>query len=117
MSVSIDWPIGLPYPLLGGAVSTAEGRIMSSGDVALTERVINPNYRQTLPVSFLFSNDELQAFKGWYLHYLHDGVNWFNVNWCEDKPGIARFVKPYSTVSSGKHWSVSTEVEVDYAVS
>ena len=110
------WPAGMPLPKLGTAFETAEGRIQSEGDVALQERIIDPNHRQTVQVSWLFTETQWQVFISWHRWHLSDGAGWFSVEW-DGRFGLARFVGNYSCSMDGANRSVSASLEIDYAVS
>ena len=110
------WPVGLPEPLMGAEFTTAQGRINSDGDVCVSDRVTDPNYRYTLPAQWLMSEREYQVFKAWYHHILGDGAAWFAVEWT-GIPALAQFAEKYEASQSGLLRSVNAEIRVDYAIS
>ncbi|WP_345198952.1 hypothetical protein [Kistimonas scapharcae] len=106
----------MPDPKLGSAFETAEGRIQSDGAVALQERIIDPNHRQTVQVNWLFTEPQWQVFVSWHRWRLDDGAGWFSVGW-DGREGLARFIGNYSCSMDGANRAVTATVEIDYAVS
>lgn len=109
------WPPGLPLPQMGSEFNTQEGRLVTEGDIALRERVTDPNHLQIVSVSWQFTEQQYQAFKAWHFHILKDGAAWFSIDW-DDRDGLARFTDTYSTQQSSQFRSVSASVEIDYAI-
>lgn len=110
------YPPALPNPLAGSSFETAEHRLTSEGDIAPRNRVINPNHRQTLSLTWTMTEQQFRIFEAWHRWRLHDGVSRFDINWC-GRQGRARFIAPVQASLSGSTWSLSSEVEIDYAVS
>ncbi|MTI13118.1 hypothetical protein [Sansalvadorimonas verongulae] len=109
------WPPGLPIPRLGATFQTAEGRLTTDGEVALRERVIDPNHIQTTSATWSMTEREYQVFKAWHFHIIRDGAAWFEVDW-DDRNGLARFSEPYSAQQNGLRRDVSAQLEIDYAI-
>ena len=110
------YPSALPDPLSGSTFETAEHRLTSEGDIAPRSRVLNPNHRQTLQLSWTLTEKQFRIFEAWHRWQLHDGVSRFDITWCGRK-GRARFIAPVQASLNGSSWSLSTECEIDYAVS
>ena len=110
------WPPGFPDPQFGNASTTAESRLNSEGETAVRQRVIDPNYKQTLSVSWTMTEEQFRAFESWHEHRIHDGISWFEMEWTGLK-GWARFTGTVSAHLNGIQWQLGGEVEVDYAVS
>lgn len=111
-----QYPSALPEPQLGSAFTTAENRLVTQGDVAQQNRIIDRNHRQTLSLSWTLTDDQFRIFEGWHRWYLHGGVSRFSVTW-GGRDGIARILSPVAATLTALNWQVSTEVEIDYAVS
>lgn len=112
----IYWPPGLPDPQFGNTSTSAERRLQSDGDTAPRQRVINPNYRQTLSVSWTMTEAQFRAFESWYEYRIHDGISWFSMRWA-GLEGRAQFAGNLNAKLNGDHWQVSGEAEIDYALS
>lgn len=110
------YPPALPDPLSGSTLETAEHRLTTEGDIAPRSRLVNPNYRQTLQLSWTLTEQQFRIFEAWHRWRLWDGVAWFDVRWCQ-RSGRARFVAPLQASMTGNHWSLSGECELDYALS
>ena len=110
------WPAGLPDPQFGNPGTSAEQRLQSEGEIAPRQRVVNPNYRQTLPVSWNLSEVQFRVLESWHEYRIHDGISWFDMDWT-GLPGRARFNGNLSARLNGEHWQVSGEAELDHAIS
>ena len=110
------WPAGFPDPQFGNTATTAENRLQSETEVIPRQRVIDPNYRQTLSVSWIMTERQFRAFESWYEYRIHDGVSWFDMNWTGQE-GRARFTGNLSAQLNGEHWQLNGEAELNYAVS
>ena len=110
------YPPALPDPLSGSTFETAEHRLTSEGDIAPRNRVINPNHRQTLSLTWTLTEHQFRIFEAWHRWRLHDGVSRFDIAWCA-RQGRARFIAPVQASLNGDSWSLSIEAEVDYAIS
>lgn len=110
------WPSGLPDPQFGNASTTAENRLQTEGEVAVRQRVIDPNYQQTLTVSWTMTEAQFRAFESWHFYWINDGISWFDMAW-RGPEGRARFTGTVTARLNGVQWEVSGEVEMDYAVS
>ena len=110
------YPPALPDPLNGSTFETAEHRLTSEGDISPRTRVLNPNHRQTLQLQWTLSEQQFRIFEAWHRWRLHDGVTRFDIAWC-GRAGRARFIAPVQASLNGDAWSVSTEAEIDYALS
>ena len=77
----IYWPPGFPDPQFGNASTTAEHRLQSEAEVAPRQRVIDPNYRQTLSVSWTMTEAQFRAFESWHEYRIYDGISWFGMAW------------------------------------
>ncbi len=114
--MSAYWPPGLPDPQFGNAGTTAENRLQSDSDIAPRQRVVDPNYRQTLSVSWTMTERQFRAFESWYEYRLHDGISWFGIRWLGGE-GRAHFTGNLSASLNGALWQLSGEVEMDHALS
>lgn len=110
------YPTALPDPLAGSTFETAEHRLTSEGDIAPRNRVLNPNHRQTLQLNWTLTEQQFRIFEAWHRWRLHDGVSRFDIDWC-GRQGRARFIAPVQASLNGSSWSLTTEAEIDYAVS
>lgn len=110
------YPPALPDPLAGSTFETAEHRLTSEGDISPRSRVLNPNHRQTLQLSWTLNEQQFRIFEAWHRWRLHDGVSRFDIEWCHRR-GRARFIAPVQASLNGDSWSLSSECEIDYAVS
>lgn len=110
------YPSALPDPLDGSSFETHEHRLTTEGDIAPRSRLLNPNHRQTLQLSWTLTELQFRIFEAWHRWRLHDGVTRFDVQWC-GRNGRAQFVAPVQASLNGSTWSLSSEAEVDYAVS
>lgn len=110
------WPAGLPDPQMGNAFTTAENRITTDGDIAKRERVIDPNYRCTVPLTWTMSERQFRVFEAWHRWHLNDGISAFEVHW-NRRQGRARFTGSVACKLNGATWSVSGEAVIDYAIS
>ncbi len=110
------WPPGLPEPQFGNACTTAENRLSTEGTCAPRQRIVDANYKQTLSLSWTMTETQYRAFESWHTHRCCDGISWFAMAWTGQQ-GRARFTGTIQAQLSGAMWSVSGEVELDYAVS
>lgn len=109
------WPDGLPEPQQGNTFTTAETRLEHEGDMRLIQRVIDPNYRQSLTLSFSMTETQYRVFESWLLHRLRDGVSRFEMDW-GGRHGWARFTGNVQAQMNGTLWNVTGEAMIDYAV-
>ena len=109
------WPPGLPEPMLGGSFTTAENRLMTEGDIAPRQRIIDANYRQGFTASWVFSEEEYRVFEAWYHWTVYDGISWFDVTW-QNRAGRAQFNGNVQASLKDVNWQVNGEVLIDYAV-
>lgn len=108
------YPPGLPDPLNGSAFTTKETRITTEGELSPRTRITDPNYQQTLSLSWSMTEEQFRVFESWHRHRLHDGISCFDTQWnCQD--GRARFTGPVQASLNGANWQLSGEVEIDYA--
>ena len=56
------YPPALPDPLAGSTFETAEHRLTSEGDISPRSRVLNPNHRQTLQLSWTLTEQQFRIF-------------------------------------------------------
>jgi hypothetical protein len=110
----IYWPPGLPDPQFGNTSTSAERRLQSEGDCAPRQRVVDPNHRHTLSLSWTMTEAEFRGFESWHFYRIHDGVSWFDVRWF-DQDARARFTGTLSARLEGAQWQVTGEAEIDYA--
>lgn len=110
------YPSALPDPLAGSTFETAEHRLTSEGNIAPRTRVINPNHRQTLSLTWTLTEKQFRIFEAWYRLRLHNGVSRFDVQWC-NCAGQARFIAPVQADLNDNTWSLSSKVEINYAIS
>lgn len=110
------YPSALPDPLNGSSFKTHEHRLITDGDIAPRSRLLNPNYRQIWSLTWTLTEKQFRVFEAWYRLRLHDGVSRFDVQWCNGA-GQARFTAPVQASLNGNTWSLSSEVEIDYAIS
>ena len=110
------WPTELPEPMTGNSFTTSESRLESEGSIAPRQRIIDPNYRKLLSLSWNMTEHQYRLFESWHHHVIHDGVSRFQVNW-SGQHGRARFTSPVQAQLAGSHWEVTGEAEIDYALS
>lgn len=108
------WPPGLPDPMTGSTFTTAETRLQTEGDLSPRCRINDPNYRQTLSLSWTMTDDQFRVFESWFRYRLHDGVGCFDTFW-NNKKGVARFTGVVHATLNGAHWQLTGEAEIDYA--
>lgn len=108
------WPPGLPDPQTGNAFTTSETRLHTEGDLSPRCRIGDPNYRQTLSLSWSMTEDQFRVFESWFCYTLHDGVGCFDTRW-NGRNGIARFTGVVQASLNGASWQLSGEAEIDYA--
>ncbi|GAA4652087.1 hypothetical protein GCM10023116_43710 [Kistimonas scapharcae] len=109
------WPPALPNPEISYSQETAIGRVESDGDIAPTEKIISQSYRHTASLSWRFTERQYHVFRAWYHHRLHDGADWFDIDWLQH--GRCQFTGNYSTTINQGKYAVSASAEIDYAVS
>lgn len=102
--------------MLGGSFTTSENRLATEGDISPRQRVVDANYRQTLTVSWLFTELEYRAFEAWYHWWVYDGISWFDITW-RQRPGRAQFNGNVQASLKNTNWQVNGEVLIDYAIS
>ena len=108
------WPPGLPEPQSGNTFITLEARLEHEGGIRPVQRVIDPNYRQSISLSFTMTEAQFRVFESWFFHSLCDGVSQFDVDW-GGRHGWARFTGNVQARLNGENWSVSGEATIDYA--
>ncbi|PJE80696.1 hypothetical protein CI610_00357 [invertebrate metagenome] len=108
------WPSVLPDPRTGASFETAQGRLSSGGDAAPRERVIDPNYRVSVSLSWVMTERQFRVFEAWMRWHLNDGIGRFRVRW-DGRDGLARLTGEVSCVMAGIHWEVGAGAEIDYA--
>lgn len=110
------YPAALPDPQTGSAFTTAEQRLTTEGDIAPRNRVVNPNHRQTLSLTWTLTEQQFRIFESWHRWRLHDGISRFDIDW-NGRSGRARLIAPVQASLNGATWSLSSEAEIDYAIS
>ncbi|QQX80862.1 hypothetical protein JK628_03020 [Shewanella sp. KX20019] len=111
----IIWIKNIPAPNFGGKFTSSENRIESLSKIAHEERIVDFNYRSKFNATFIFTEKQFALFKGFYEYDLHDGIDFFKVDWLHLK-AVCRFSTNYNAQRNNDGWTITVELEIDNAL-
>lgn len=116
------FPATLPAPLLNGYQANPQDQVVRTQMEVGTARA---RLRSTakidkVTVQWLFTDDQMAAFRSWWYGDGASGTSWFAISLPVGQTGLtsvtARFLGPYQAQGgAGLLWNVRGELEVRYA--
>lgn len=119
-SAVVEYPESLPAPM-GGKITPAERRLISSVAGRPNYRSAQRDYLGTREVSFIYTPAQAAIFREWWAKWLSRGAGWFVADWplLPQRIGnVFRFTKPPTwaleggTINGQGYWRVSATVEI-----
>ena len=119
-SAVVEYPESLPAPM-GGKITPAERRLISSVAGRPNYRSAQRDYLGTREVSFIYTPAQAEIFRDWWAKWLSRGAGWFVADWplLPQRIGnVFRFTKPPTwaleggTINGQGYWRVSATVEI-----